>query len=151
MRDNTAVADVGLVSPESVRNRVQAVLRAAQAEGWTDPMLESLSGVPARTIKSYRAEGKEPSLSNALSLAVVIGPKALNPLLALIGYVAKPLDEADALNPNLIVASILPHVSTIATAAADGRIDHLERPNCQQAADQIIEAVMPLSSAGDAA
>lgn len=151
MPDQSSVSTSPLCSRESVCDRLQAILRGAQAAGWTDETLEGLCGVPARTIKSYRVEGKEPSLSNALSLAVVIGPKALNPMLALIGYVAKPLDEADALSPHLIVASILPHVSTIATAAADGRFDHIERPKCREAADQIIEAVMPLSSAGDAA
>lgn len=151
MAETSSVPETSLCSRDSVCDRLQAVLRGAQASGWTDDSLEELSGVPARTIKSYRIDGKEPSLSNALSLAVVIGPKALNPILALIGYVARPLDEADALNPNQIVASLLPHVSTIATAAADGRIDHTERRDCQQAADLIIEAVMPLSSAGDAA
>lgn len=151
MTARQSVSDGGLCSRESVCDRVAAILRAAQGAGWTDDALEDLSGVPARTIKSYRTEGKEPSLSNALSLAVVIGPKALNPILALVGYVAKPLDEADGINPHLIVASLLPHVSTIASAAADGRIDHLEQPGCRDAADQIIATVMPLSSAGDAA
>jgi hypothetical protein len=151
MADQHSASDAELCSRDSVCERVQAILRAAQRAGWTDDALEGLSGVPARTIKSYRIEGKEPSLSNALSLAVVIGPKALNPILALIGYVAKPLDEADAVNPNQIIASLLPHVSTIATAAADGRIDHIEQPGCRQAADEIIATVMPLSSAGEAA
>lgn len=150
MSDHSSATDGSLVSPDSVRNRLQGVLRAAQLDKWTDPELERLSGVSARAIKSYRVEGKEPSLSNALSLAVVLGPKALNSMLALIGYVARPLDEADPLNVHTIVASGLQHFSTIATAAADGRIDHIERPLCREAADQIIATVMPLSSAGEA-
>lgn len=150
MASNPSVPDTSLVSPDRVRSVVQATLRAAQAEGWSDPQLEQLSGVPARTIKSYRVEGKEPSLSNALSLAVVIGPKALNPLLALIGYVGRPLDEAGGFNPNLAVASSLQHFSTIALCAADGRIDHQEAPRCREAADMIIQTIMPLSSAAEA-
>lgn len=129
---------------------VQGVLRVASRD-WPDDALSAASGVPARTIKSYRVEGKEPGLANALSLACVLGPRALNPLLALIGYVATPLEDADEADPARIVADLLPHVSTIAAAAADGRIDHIERPACQRAADQIIEAVMPLASAGSAA
>lgn len=151
MAEQSSVPDSGLVSPDRVRLTVQALLRAAQAEGWTDPQLDQLSGVPARTIKSYRVDGKEPSLSNALSLAVVLGPRALNALLAIIGYVARPLDEADEPNVALLVATGLTHFSTIATAAADGRIDHLEEPRCREAADQLIATVMPLSSAGAAA
>lgn len=150
MATSPSVPEVSLVSRDSVRIAVQAALRAAQVEGWTDGKLEQLSGVPARTIQSYRIDGKEPSLSNALSLAVVLGPRALNALLALIGYVARPLDEADELNVNALVATGLTHFSTIATAAADGRIDHIEAPICREAADNIIATVMPLSSAGQA-
>lgn len=151
MSGNPSVPDTELVSPDRVRITVQAVLRAAQAEGWTDPQLDQLSGVPARTIKSYRRDGKEPSLSNALSLAVVLGPRALNALLALIGYVARPLDEADDLNVGALIATGLSHFSTIATCAADGQIDHIEAPRCRVAADELIATVMPLSSAGAAA
>ena len=149
MGDQQSLSDVGIVGHESVRERVQGILRAAQP-AWTDDALSAASGVPARTIKSYRVEGKEPSLSNALSLACVIGPRALNPILALIGYVARPLDEADSLCVNTLVANGLQAFSTIATAAADGRIDHTEAPACQEAADMLIATVLPLSSAGKA-
>lgn len=50
-----------------------------------------------------------------------------------------------------IVATALPHMATIATAAADGRIDHIEAPLCRDAADTIIATFLPLSSAGGAA
>lgn len=152
MADNVSASNCGIVSPDRVRERLQGLLRGAQQSGWTDSSLEAASGVPARCIKSYRVEGKEPSLSNALSLCVVLGPKAMNSILALIGYGgAKPLDECDGINPNMLVANLLPHVSTLAMAAADGRIDHIEKPLCQQAADEIIATVLPLSSAGEAA
>jgi hypothetical protein len=143
-----AADDAGIVSPDRVRSRVQSLLRAAQAQGWTDDTLEAATGVKSRRIKSYRVEGKEPSLSAALSIAVVLGPQALNPLLALIGYVARPLDEADEITPARIVADGLVHFQVIAAAAADGRIDHTEAPACQRAADQLIATVLPLASAG---
>jgi hypothetical protein len=126
------------------------MLRAANVT-YSDAQLETLSGIPARAIKSYRVEGREPSLHAALSLAVVIGSPAVNAILALIGYSAHPLDEAGDCDPRQIVADGLRHFTVIAEAAADGRIDHTERPACQQAADKLIEAVMPLSSVGDAA
>lgn len=150
MNGNPSASDAELVSRDRVCAIVQGVLRGAAAT-WTDDALSAASGVAARTIKSYRVEGKEPSLANALSLACVIGPRALNPLLALIGYVAQPLDEADALDAARIVAALLPEVATIASAAADGRIDHLEQPLCQRAADRIIETVLPMASAAGAA
>lgn len=148
---NASVSDGGLVSPDRVRAVVQGLLRAAQARGWTDEALSDASGVKARTIKSYRVEGKEPSLSAALSLAVVLGPHALNPVLALIGYVARPLDEADELQPMAIAAASMGHLAVIARCAADNRIDHTEEPETTAAADALIATILPLSSAGKAA
>lgn len=150
MPDTHAADRVPLVGPDRVRAVVCAMLRAA-AQSFTDAQLEELSGVPARAIKSYRVEGREPSLHAALSIAAVLGKPAINSLLAIIGYSASPLDEADDLNPRQVVADGLRHFTIIAEAAADGRIDHTERPACREAADKIIEAVLPLSSAGDAA
>lgn len=151
MSVNESVDECGIVSPDSVRSVMQAVLRAAQAKGFTDETLEQLSGVKARRIKSWRVEGKEPSLSAALSLLCALGGSALNPVLALIGYVGRPLDEADELQVGTVVAKGMAHLTVIASAAADGRIDHLEEPDCRQAADEIIATVLPLSSAGKAA
>lgn len=151
MPEPSSAVSAGIVSPDRVRTVLQGLLRGAQLEGWTDAALEQASGVPARTIKSYRIEGKEPSLSNAMSLGVVLGERAINTLLAVIGYGgAKPLDEPDGIELPTLIATVLSNSATIASAAADGRIDHQERPSCREAADQIIAAVMPLSTAGEA-
>lgn len=149
MASNPSASDAAIVGHDRVCKVLQGVLRAAQGV-WTDESLSAASGIPARTIKSYRVEGKEPSLSNAMSLAVVLGSGAINSMLAVIGYHARPLDEG-SFCVNSAVATGLQHFSTIALAAADGRIDHLEAPKCREAADMIIATVMPLSSAGDAA
>ncbi len=107
------------------------------------------TGLKPRTIKSYRVDGKQPCIANALSLALVLGKPAVNALLAIIGYgCARPLDEQDDANAMEVVAGLLPQVAKIAQAASDGRIDHVERPHVQAAADQIISIVTPLSSAG---
>lgn len=150
MSDHSSVDRVPIVGPDRVRTMVCAMLRTA-ALHYTDAQLEELSGVPARAIKSYRVEGREPSLHAALSLAVVIGKPAVNSILSLIGYTASPLDEADEADPRQVVADGLRHFTVIASAAADGRIDHLEAPLCRDAADRIIETVFPLSSAAGAA
>lgn len=148
MSDNTAASEAGAKVHDRVRKMVQAVLRAAQAANWTDDMLASATGIPARTIKSYRTEGKEPSIGNVLILCDVLGPDAMNAILAAIGWGgAHPLDEATGINVAKLVADLLPHISTIAQAAADGRIDHTEEPACRDAADHIIATVIPLSSA----
>lgn len=151
MPDQTSTDDVGVIGPDRVRNVFQGLLRAAQTSGWTDEGLAAASGVKARRIKAYRVEGKEPSVSAMLSIAVVLGRDAINSILALIGYGgASPLDEPDEISPGLIVAEIVDATAPIARAAADGRIDHIEKPITRAAADRIIAAVLPLSSMADA-
>lgn len=140
-----------IVSPDCVRDAMQKVLRAAQVK-FTDEQLDELSGVDARAIKSYRVEGREPSLSRALSLLLVLGREDLNRVLALVGYQAVTLDEAGEMKAaGALVASCMESLAPLAHAAADGRFDHTEMPTCRQAADNLIAAVLPLSSAGAAA
>ncbi|MFN3474058.1 MAG: hypothetical protein ACK4ZW_08440 [Blastomonas sp.] len=149
--DQTPMDEAGIVSPDRVRTVVQGLLRAAQLSGWTDDALSAASGIKARRIKSYRVEDKEPSLSAALSLAVAIGPNAINGVLALINYGgAKPLEGDDELSPIMTVASLMDGMNTITQAAADNRIDHVEKPGVQAAADAMIAKLVPLSSAGAA-
>jgi hypothetical protein len=151
MLGNRSVSVAALLSHDRVCTVFQGVLRAAQVAGWTDEALFQATGIPARTIQSYRIEGKEPCAANLLALVCVLGKSGVNPMLALIGWTATPLDEPDTLDPRRLIADVLPHVSVLAEAAADGRIDHTERAQCRAAADQIIATVMPLSSAGEAA
>lgn len=150
MPDQSSVSVNPIVGHDRVCTVLAGVLRGA-ALSWTDEALQAVSGVHARTIKSYRTEGKEPSLSNALSLLSVLGKAGVPPILALIGWSGSPLDEGDQLDLGNLVASGLHDLSTIALAAADGRIDHIEQPMCQAAADHIIATFRPLSSAAGAA
>ena len=140
-----------MCSPDRVRNEIMAVLRYAQTR-FTDEQLSEASGVSARCLKSYRVEGREPTLGNALSILCALGRSDLNRVLALVGYSAVPLEEAGEMpTAGTLVASSMASLSTLATAAADGRFDHTELPACRQAADALIECVLPLSSAGAAA
>lgn len=148
MSEQTSLDEFGLAGHDRVCNAVQDMLRTAQALGYDDARLESLSRVKARTIKSYRVEGKQPSLGAALSIAAVLGEWAVNRLLAVIAYQGQPLEAADALKPNAIVADVAKDLSVLAIAAADGRFDHTEMPSVTDAADHIIATVLPLSRAG---
>lgn len=147
-----------LVSRDRVIEVVRIALRNATVvtRRFTVEEIASGSGVPIRTVRSYMAndpgEVREPTLSNALSIACVLGAAQVNAVLALIGYGgAKPLDEPDHLDLAQVVAHGLADFSVIATAAADGRIDHIEEPQTMAAADRLIATVLPLSSAGKAA
>lgn len=147
MLHNNAVSNDSVVSHQSVCDVMAALLRAAALKH-TDDQLSALSGVPARTIKSYRIEGKEPSLSNALSIAIVLGDGAVNSILSIIGYSARGLEQSDEPCPMQLTADAMKGLAVIASAAADGRIDHLEAPVVRENADAVIRAMAPLSTAG---
>jgi hypothetical protein len=148
-------------SPIVSRDRVIDVIRrevrvcVIVERKMTVEALSEASGVGVRTIRTYMAndasEAREPCLSNALSLACVLGSRAVNAILALIGYSGSPLDEPEAIQPMRIVADAIGHLSVISNAAADNNIDHTEEPETTKAADALIATVLPLSSAGRAA
>ena len=156
-RANNSAEENSIVS----RNRVTEVVRiqlhtaVIVERRFTVEQISELSGIKVRAIRSYMAndpeEIREPSLSNALSLAVVLGKKSVNAVLALIGYHAEPLEEAEALSPTIIAATALSDLTVIVNAAADGRIDHKEEPMTTAAADHLIATIWPLSSHRDAA
>jgi len=148
----------GLVSRDRVIDVVRTLLRSATvvSRTYTAEQIADASGVQLRTVRSYMAndpgEVRKPTLSNALSIAVVLGPRAVNAVLALIGYGgASPLDEPDAIMPMQVIADGMKHFAVIADAAADNRIDHTEEAATRAAADGIIATFLPLSSAGKAA
>ncbi|QUT07949.1 hypothetical protein KFK14_11475 [Sphingobium phenoxybenzoativorans] len=89
------------------------------------------------------------ALADALSIAWALGERAVNALTATIGYQASAIEEDHEMRPMMIVATAMKHLAVITDAAADDRIDHVERPNTTEAADMLIATVWPLSSHGD--
>lgn len=157
MSVHDAVVDFEVVSRNRVTTAVRLALHIAinVDRRFTVLELAAQSGVKVRAIRSYMSqdetEVREPSLSAALSMALVLGPRTVNAILSIIGYGgAKPLADEDELRPMGIIAAVVAPLNTLVQAAADNHFDHLERPKCRDAADQIIAAVMPLSSAADA-
>ena len=127
---------------------VKEMLHDAKAMGWRDDQIATRARMKERLIKAYRHEEKVPNLAAALSIAAVLGEWAVCRVVSLIGYTASAAEEASSLNPNEIVAGCMRDLSVLATAAADGRFDHVEMPSVTDAADHIIATVLPLSRAG---
>lgn len=138
--------EVGIVSPDRVQCVFKSILRAAQLGGWTDEALGAASGIKPRRIKAYRVEDKEPPLSVALSIAVVIGKPAVTAIMATIGYSAAPTDEIEADCPLESAVAAMQALGTFMGFAADRRIDHTEEAPATAAADIIIAEFLPFSS-----
>jgi hypothetical protein len=84
--------------------------------------------------------------NEALSLAFVLGPRAVNALLAMIGYAGSSLDEVEAHGPALVAVELMENVARFARCAADNHIDHTEEPITTAAADNVINLALPYSS-----
>lgn len=153
---NDSAQSSAIVSDERVRNALRLQIATAYnvTRTTTRAELAQASGVNVHTIDQImsddRAKHRRICFGDAMSIAFVLGPRAVNALLGLIGWVGRPQDEANALNPMTIAAESMQHLAIIAAAAADGRIDHTEELPTQRAADALIATVLPLSSAGNA-
>jgi len=154
MQDGNAAQSGPIVSDERIRDTLRRQIDRAYTidRSFTRASLASETGVNVYTLDAIMsrdpAKQRRVTMEDAFSIASVLGDRAVNALLALMGYAGRRLDDPDAMQPMLIAATAMAHLSTIATAAADGRIDHTEQPGCQEAADMIIATVLPMSSAG---
>lgn len=153
---NMSAESVGLVTRDCVTETIRRQLRNAVIveRRFTVEQIANESGVSLRAVRTYMAndpsEVREPCLSAALSIAVVLGSRSVNAILALIGYVATPLEEGERVQPMQLVAEAMSDLSAIAAAAVDNRFDHIELPTVQNAADHMIEILTPISSRGAA-
>ncbi|HYI43687.1 MAG TPA: hypothetical protein VD768_08715 [Sphingomicrobium sp.] len=148
MSQTESVSDQEFDGDDSVAEALAKVLQRAQRERIHDDQLERLSGIKATTIKSYRLRTRSPSLGAGLAIAAALGEWAINAVLHPVGFQGASLEGSNELQPMQIVADALNHLGVIGQAAADNRIDHIEKPKTTEAADMLIATVLPLSSAG---
>lgn len=130
---------------------MRAIVSGATASGWTLDRIAQTSGVSDSTIKGWVLEDKEPSLSRALSVGVVIGKRAINSIIGIVGYGgATPFDEPGRPDFVTMIPGSLEDLGIIAAATARGGLDHTTEPAARAAADRIIARLLPISSAGHA-
>lgn len=144
-----------IVSDAHIRSVLRKEIKRAYVRKETTRLeLAHDSGVNVHQIDQIMCETPEKqrrvSLADALSIAWVLGERAVNALLASIRYTAKPLDDADEPQPMQDVAKVMGSFNTFVQAAADGRIDHTEAAPVREATDAIIATLIPYSSHGDA-
>lgn len=131
MSNDNSVQNEGIASDEQIRNVLRRhIQRASDRREFNRAQLETESNVNVYTIDAIvsRAPAKHRRItaSDALNIAYALGEEAVAALVGTICYTATR-GEADALAPSQIIANALPHMATIATAAADNRFDHTER------------------------
>lgn len=157
MTGKASVRRTPIVGDDRAKDVLQRLLHVAVhvEKRFTVDQLAEAAGLSTPAVSSYlsRREDaqRQASLGSALSIAVVLGERAVNQILALIGYGgAEPLDEASADCPLQSGIASMQQLSVFLTAAADGRIDHVEEEGATRAADIIIAELLPFSSTGRA-
>lgn len=152
---SNSVREEPIVSDATVRETLRRQIDRAvnvPPRPFSRASLAQESGVNIHTIDAILtrdpAKHRRVALADALSIAQVLGERAVNAILADIGFIARSLDEPEGPDLRTLTADALKHMSIIASAAADGKIDHVEEPATTEAADMLIATVLPLSSAG---
>lgn len=153
MAEFTSAQSGSITSDERIRNVLRRhIQKAYDLRAFTRQTLAQESGVNIYQIDQIvsrdSAKQRRVSAEDALCLAYTLGDEAVAALVGTISYTAHRPD-ATAMEPMMMAATAMSGLSIIATAAADGRIDHLEAPACREAADMIIATIKPLSSAGE--
>ena len=145
MSDGSSVA----INASTVTAKMSGALKRAKLAGITDDYLEEVTEIPARTIRSYRNEGKEPGLTNALKLWYVLGPKYSDPVVGLLDCRLVLIEEHDRQQDlTRITSDGLQAFAIIAKALSDGRISHDELPACQEAANELIRLCLNVAHGG---
>jgi len=148
-RDISA-GDNTIISRDLAAQTMRSILRTAiiVEKRFTVAALAARTGLKPRRLEMYMSEteNKEPPLSVALSILEILGPKAANDIVALIGMVAVPLDRANAVGPAADAVTAMEEVTRFARCAIDNRIDHVEQPVATDAVDNVIELLTPYSS-----
>lgn len=152
---NNSVRSALVASDERIRNALRREIdRAVNIDrDFTRAELAEISGVNIHTIDSITtrdvAKHRRIATEDALSLAYVIGERAVNALLAVISYKgARPADEVEEDCPLDSAVAAMSSLSVFMQAASDRRIDHTEERAATEAADLIIAELIPFSSAG---
>lgn len=157
MSASNSASETSIVSADRIIDTMRRLLKQEikVARRFTIDQLSAESGVSVRLLRCWMSddedENREPKLAAALSVAVVLGRRAVNVILATIGYVAAPLDEEQAVGPAMVAAEMMGEVAKFAKFAADNRIDHTEEEPATAAADNVIDLALPYSSRGKAA
>lgn len=156
LQGNNTVQSGAILSDERIRDMLRREYDRAVniSRSTTRTQLASDSGVSVHQLDALvsrdPAKQRRVTASDALSICWALGDHAVSALMALIGYAARPLDAEEDACPMRMTATAMQHLTTIAVAAADGRIDHVEAPKVREAADMLIATVLPVSSHGDA-
>lgn len=134
-----------IIPQETAASAIERALRIRVGRGklYSYQGLSEATGIAVRTLESY-VQGSTPGLGALLSLCQVLGPSFTSDVLSPAGMTAQPASESEAEHMR-VVGLMGALTAEIAEAQADGHIDHQERARMRPFAQQLSEALHPLT------
>lgn len=115
---------------------LQRLMRGAFGRGrrFAFDQAAEILDVRERQLRAIADGEQRPGLGLGLAIAGLIGPAAVNALLAVVGYgAARPVEDGTGPCPFRTLAGINRAAAILAEALEDCRIDHVERVGCAAA------------------
>lgn len=137
------------ITQDLVRERLQAAIamRVGRDRQYTPEMVEKATGIVARTVKAYRSEGIDPSLTAFLRMVAEFGPEFANEILEIAGVTGcEPVEAAD-LDGHALLAESAHTTAEIADVMVDGKITHDERPKMLRVGERLVRMGKRIKSA----
>ena len=133
------------ISSEALSNKIDAALRLRVGHGKTYSFeaLEEVTGIKARTLRSYE-EGVAPTAAGLLSLCAALGPGFTSDIFGMIGQSAQSSANASAEHmPTLCAVTLF--ASVLAESLTDGHVDHREAAAMRPAAQALMDLLAPIA------
>lgn len=133
------------ISTDALSDKINAALRLRVGFGKTYSFeaLEEVTGIKARTLRSYE-EGATPTAAGLLSLCAALGPGFTSDVFSLIGQTAASASAGEPQHMPTLCAST-GFASMLAEALNDGHIDHREKAAMQPAARELRALLEPIA------
>lgn len=136
-----------LLIPQDVAHRVirdSISTRVGFSLRYSTQGLSDATGIPRRTIESYKDGSATPGLANLLSLFAALGPSFTSDILAACGQCARSGtdDEPEHMRVLTALGSL---TAQIAEAVEDGQVDHREAAAIRPTVQHLIEVLEPLA------
>lgn len=112
---------------------------------WSCVSVSEATGIPLRTIESYRAGQATPSLANYQALCSVLGQPFFAATVEHLPFEVSTTEPGDQ-SPQQVLTHSLGFSQMLANMLEDGRIDHIEEPKLVDALRMLREQVNALEA-----
>lgn len=121
------------------------MLFVGRGRRWSCPSVADATGIPLRTIESYRSGQATPSLANYQSLVSVLGQAFFAATIEHLPYAIRSVEPGDE-SPQQVLTHAIGFSGELARMLEDGRIDYAEERDLVNALGSLRERIAALEA-----